>query len=63
MFNGIIFYTGKITFIEKGKKNILIGIKSKLKVKKKDIGSSISCDGVCLTLSKIKSDLIFLCFK
>jgi len=59
MFNGIIFYTGKIKFIEKGKKNILIGIKSKLKVKKKDIGSSISCDGVCLTLSKIKSDLIF----
>ncbi len=59
MFNGIIFNTGKVIFIEKGKKNILIGIKSKLKIKKKDIGSSISCDGVCLTLNRIKSDLIF----
>ncbi len=59
MFNGIIFHTGKIKFIKRGKKNILIGIKSKLKVKKGDIGSSISCDGVCLTLSNIKSDLIF----
>ena len=34
MFNGIIFNKGKIKFIEKGKKNILIGIKSILKVKK-----------------------------
>ena len=59
MFNGIIFNTGKIKFIEKGKKNMLIGIKSKLKVKRRDIGSSISCDGVCLTLNKIKSNLIF----
>ena len=59
MFNGIIFNTGKIKFIKKGKKNMLIGIKSKLKVKRRDIGSSISCDGVCLTLNKIKSDLIF----
>ena len=59
MFNGIIFNTGKIKFIEKGKKNMLIGIKSNLKVKRRDIGSSISCDGVCLTLNKIKSDLIF----
>ena len=59
MFNGIIFYTGEIKFIKKEKKSFLIGIKSKLKVTKQDIGSSISCDGVCLTLSKIKSGLIF----
>ena len=59
MFNGIIFHTGIIKFIKRGKKNILIGIKSKLKIKKGDIGSSISCDGVCLTLSNVKSDLIF----
>ncbi len=59
MFNGIIFYTGEIKFIKKEKKSLLIGVKSKLKVSKKDIGSSICCDGVCLTLSKIKSGLIF----
>ena len=58
MFNGIIFYTGIIKSIKKEKKSCLISIKSNLKVEK-DIGSSICCDGVCLTLSKIKSGLIF----
>ena len=59
MFNGIIFYTGIIKSIKKEKKSCLISIKSNLKVGSKDIGSSICCDGVCLTLSKIKSGLIF----
>ena len=59
MFNGIIFYTGIIKSIKKEKKSYLISIKSNLKVRRKDIGSSICCDGVCLTLSKIKSGLIF----
>ena len=59
MFNGIIFYTGIIKSIKKEKKSCLISIKSNLKVRSKDIGSSICCDGVCLTLSKIKSGLIF----
>ena len=59
MFNGIIFKTGKITIIEKKKQSILIGIKSHLKFKKNDLGSSISCDGVCLTLTKISGNIIF----
>ena len=59
MFNGVIFHTGKITFLQKNKKSILIGISTKLKFKKKDIGSSISCNGVCLTLTKIEKNLIF----
>ena len=59
MFNGIIFYTGIIKSIKREKKSYLISIKSNLKVRRKDIGSSICCDGVCLTLSKIKSGLIF----
>ena len=59
MFNGIIFYTGIIKSIKREKKSCLISIKSNLKVRRKDIGSSICCDGVCLTLSKIKSGLIF----
>ena len=59
MFNGIIFYTGEIKFIKKEKKSFLIGIKSKIKISKQDVGSSICCDGVCLTLSRIKSGLIF----
>ena len=59
MFNGIIFYTGIIKSIKKERKSFLISIKSNLKVGNKDIGSSICCNGVCLTLSKIKSGLIF----
>ncbi len=59
MFNGIIFFTGKIKLIEKEKKSILIGIQSNLKFKKTEIGSSVCCDGVCLTLFKIKKGVIF----
>ena len=53
MFNGIIFNSGKVKTIKKNKKSILIGIESDLLLKKKDIGSSICCDGVCLTLVKV----------
>ena len=35
-----------------------IFIKSKLKLDKKDIGSSIACDGVCLTLVSKRRDLL-----
>ena len=59
MFNGIIFDTGIVKLIKKNKKSILVAIYSNLKLKKKDIGSSISCDGVCLTVSKIDRKLIF----
>ena len=59
MFNGIIFNTGKVKYIKKNKDRILVGIESKLKFKVKDIGSSVSCNGVCLTLEKINKRLIF----
>ena len=59
MFNGIIFDTGIVKLIKKNKKSILVAIYSNLKLKKKDIGSSISCDGVCLTVSKIDRKLTF----
>ena len=59
MFNGIIFNIGTIKIIKKNKNSKLIGIKTKIKFKKNEIGSSICCDGVCLTLSQIKNDLIF----
>ena len=53
MFNGIIFNQGVITRIEKRPKGINIFVKSDLKLTKKDIGVSVSCDGVCLTLITI----------
>ena len=59
MFNGIVFNTGVINQIKTNKNSKLIGIKTNLKLKKKDIGSSIACDGVCLTLSNIKKNIIF----
>ncbi len=58
MFNGIIFNTGKIDSIKDYRSSKLIVIKSKLKFKKSDIGSSVCCNGVCLTVAKIKKNLI-----
>ena len=59
MFNGIIYNTGKVSYLKKGSKSCTIGIKTNLNFKKKDIGSSISCNGVCLTLENIKKKMIF----
>ena len=53
MFNGIIFNQGIVQKIEKRPKGINIFIKANLKLSKKDIGVSVSCDGVCLTLISI----------
>jgi len=52
MFNGIISHTGKITKVQKKNNNCIIEIKSKMKFNKSELGSSISCSGVCLTLEK-----------
>ena len=58
MFNGIIFDTGKVYKISKRKKDINLFVKSPIKLKKKDVGISIACDGVCLTLISIKNNII-----
>ena len=55
MFNGIIYNQGIVTKIIKRPKGLNIFVKSKLKVSKKDIGLSVACDGVCLTLISFKS--------
>ena len=58
MFNGIIFNQGVIKKITKRDKGINIFINSNLKLTKKDIGVSVACDGVCLTLISIKNRLM-----
>ena len=58
MFNGIIFNKGNITKISKRSKGINIFVKSNLRLNKKDIGVSIACDGVCLTLISIKNKIM-----
>ena len=58
MFNGIIFNKGIIKKILKRPKGINIFIKSNIKLSKKNIGISVACDGVCLTLIKIKNKIM-----
>ena len=58
MFNGIIFNKGLITKISKRSKGLDIFVKSDLKLTNKDIGVSIACDGVCLTLITIKKRIM-----
>ena len=58
MFNGIIFNKGSIKKISKRSKGINIFIKSNLKLNSKDIGISVACDGVCLTLIKIQNKIM-----
>ena len=59
MFNGIVYYTGNIHSINKTKNSLFIGIKSKLRFNPSELGSSVCCDGVCLTLVKIKKNIIY----
>ena len=58
MFNGIIFNKGIIKKILKRPKGINIFIRSDIKLSKKDIGISVACDGVCLTLISIKKKIM-----
>ena len=59
MFNGIIFNTGKVKTLKKNKKSIYVGIQTKIKFNNNDQGSSICCDGVCLTIERIYKGKIF----
>ena len=58
MFNGVIYNQGQIKSIKKNPKytsgSLVVEISSNIKFNKKDIGESVSCDGVCLTLIRIK---------
>ena len=59
MFNGIIYNTGKVINIKKNKNSIYIGVQTSMKFKQKEIGESICCDGVCLTVTKINKNIIY----
>ena len=54
MFTGIIQSTAKLNKVSSKKDNYTYVLESNLKLNKKDIGTSISIDGVCLTLVKFK---------
>ena len=58
MFNGIIYNQGIIRSIRRNPKyvsgSLVIEVSSNIRFKKSDIGESVCCDGVCLTLIRIK---------
>ena len=58
MFNGIVYNQGVIKSIKKSTKyvrgSLVIEVVSDISFKKTDIGESVCCDGVCLTLIRIK---------
>ena len=57
MFNGIVYNQGTIKSLRRNPKyvrgSLVIEVASNIKFKT-DIGESVSCDGVCLTLIRIK---------
>lgn len=57
MFNGIIYNTGVVEGISKGQNSLKIVLKTKSVFKKNEVGSSICCNGACLTVTKIKKDI------
>ena len=58
MFNGIIYNQGVVTKIIKRPKGLNVFIKSNFKLSSKNIGLSVACDGVCLTLISYKSKVM-----
>ena len=58
MFNGIIYNQGTVAKIIKRPKGLNIFIRSNIKLSQKDMGLSVACDGVCLTLISFRSKLM-----
>ena len=58
MFNGIIYNQGIVKSINKGTRyvtgSLVLEISSNIKFKESDVGESVCCNGVCLTLIRIK---------
>ena len=59
MFNGIFFNTGKVKNILRKRNSIYVEIQTNLNFKNKDLGSSVCCDGVCLTIERIFKNKIY----
>ena len=57
MFSGIVTHIGIIKKIQKKNNNCVFLLESKMKFKKNELGSSIACSGVCLTLEKYNRNI------
>ena len=58
MFNGIIFNKGKVVKVQKRRSGLNLFLESKIKISSKNIGISIACDGICLTLISYKKNVL-----
>ena len=58
MFNGIIYNFGSVEKISAKKNSSEIILKTNLIFKKSELGSSLNCNGACLTITKINKNLI-----
>tara|TARA_B100000795_G_C22698478_1_gene398616 strand:- start:323 stop:907 length:585 start_codon:yes stop_codon:yes gene_type:complete len=58
MFNGIIYKSGIILKITKGNNYSEVILKTNHGFKKSEIGSSLCCNGTCLTITKIQNKKI-----
>ena len=56
MFNGIIYKTGTISKITNSNNYSEVVLKTNLKFKNSEIGSSLCCNGTCLTITKIQNN-------
>ena len=67
MFNGIVYHQGVVIGIKRSQRyvrgSLVLEISSNINFKKTDIGESACCDGVCLTLIRIKKIISFLFIK
>ena len=67
MFNGIVYNQGLIKSLRKSpryvKGSLVIEVSSNINFKKQDIGESVCCDGVCLTLIRIKKKIFYFLLK
>lgn len=59
MFNGIIDKIGIVKYIKKDFNSSLVGVETDLRFNNQDISSSVSFNGVCLTIIKVKKKIIF----
>ena len=58
MFTGIVKEIGKVTYFSRYQKNQNLSIRCKSVSSNTNIGDSVSVNGVCLTVTKIKSEIL-----
>jgi len=58
MFNGIIYNCATVEKISTKKNSMEIVLNTNLTFRKSDLGASLCCNGVCLTITKINKNLV-----